>query len=79
MKRTTKSPSLKKKSAPKPPPIAGYHDVLGDLVALIESSRRAAARAVNAAMTASYFLVGRAIVEHEQRGATRAEYGEKLL
>jgi predicted nuclease of restriction endonuclease-like (RecB) superfamily len=56
-----------------------YRGVLGDLVALIESTRRAAARSVNAVMTATYFLVGRAIVEHEQKGAARAAYGGRLL
>ena len=30
-------------------------------------------------MTAIYFFVGRAIVEYEQRGATRAAYGGRLL
>ena len=52
---------------------------LGELVALIESARRAAARSVNAVMTATYFVVGRAIVEHEQKGAKGAAYGEQLL
>lgn len=47
--------------------LIGYGNVLGELVALIESARRAAARSVNAIMTATYFVVGRAIVEHEQR------------
>ena len=56
-----------------------YGSVLGELVALIESARRAAARSVNAVMTATYFLVGRAIVEQEQKGAKRAAYGEQLL
>jgi len=56
-----------------------YDDVLRDLVTLIESTRRAAARSVNAIMTATYFLIGGAIVEHEQRGATRAAYGGHLL
>ncbi|HEY2517062.1 MAG TPA: PDDEXK nuclease domain-containing protein, partial [Polyangiaceae bacterium] len=37
------------------------------------------ARSVNAVMTATYFLVGRAIVELEQKGAARAAYGEELL
>jgi len=36
-------------------------------------------RSINAVMTATYFLVGRAIVEHEQGGATRAAYGGRLL
>lgn len=53
--------------------------MLGDLVALIDSARRAAARSVHAVMTATYFLVGRTIVEHEQRGARRAAYGDQLL
>lgn len=59
--------------------LVGYGNVLGELVALIESARRAAARSVNAVMTATYFLVGRAIVEHEQKGGSRAAYGEQLL
>jgi len=59
--------------------LIGYGNVLDELVALIESARRAAARSVNAVMTATYFLVGRAIVEHEQKGAARAAYGDQLL
>lgn len=58
---------------------AGYEGVLRELSSLIDSARRAAARSVNAVMTATYFLVGRAIVEEEQRGAKRAGYGEQLL
>jgi hypothetical protein len=34
---------------------------------------------VNAAMTATYWAIGRNIVEEEQRGATRAGYGEELV
>ena len=59
--------------------LVGYGSVLRELVALIESARRAAARSVNAVMTATYFLVGRAIVEEEQKGGSRAAYGEQLL
>jgi predicted nuclease of restriction endonuclease-like (RecB) superfamily len=59
--------------------LVGYDDVLGELMSLIESARRAAARSVNAVMTATYFLVGRAVVEQEQHGAKRAAYGEELL
>ena len=49
-----------------------YDGVLRELMSLIESARRAAARSVNAVMTATYFLVGRAVVEEKQRGAKRA-------
>ncbi|HEX7618262.1 MAG TPA: PDDEXK nuclease domain-containing protein, partial [Verrucomicrobiae bacterium] len=39
----------------------------------------ASARTVNAFMTATYWEVGRRIVEFEQGGEKRAEYGEELL
>ena len=35
---------------------------------LLETARRTAARAVNAVMTATYWEIGRRIVEVEQRG-----------
>ena len=38
-----------------------------------------AARSVNAAMTAAYWLVGHRIVEFEQSGEERAEYGAALI
>jgi predicted nuclease of restriction endonuclease-like (RecB) superfamily len=46
---------------------------------LLESTRRAAARTVNAVMTATYWEIGRRIVEHEQGGAKRAAYGRELI
>jgi len=46
---------------------------------LLEQARRASARAVNAIMTATYWEIGRRIVEYEQGGKARAEYGEALL
>lgn len=58
---------------------ADYAAVHTDIVALLESARRAAARSVNALMTASYWEIGRRIVEFEQGGQSRAEYGEALL
>lgn len=57
----------------------GYARVHGDIVSLLESARRAAARSVNALMTASYWEIGRRIVEFEQHGQDRAAYGEALL
>jgi predicted nuclease of restriction endonuclease-like (RecB) superfamily len=59
--------------------VDGYDVVLGDLVALLEDARRAAARSVNAVMTATYFAVGRRLVEEEQRGQARAGYGEAIV
>ena len=57
----------------------GYSGIHGDIVALLEASRRAAARSVNTLMTASYWEIGRRIVEFEQGGQERAAYGKALL
>ena len=56
-----------------------YSAVLADVTDLLESARRAAARSVNSVMTATYWQVGRRIVEEEQRGHSRADYGEQLV
>lgn len=60
-------------------PEGAYRDTLSDVVALLEDGRGAAARSINALMTATYWLVGRRIVESEQGGQGRAEYGQALL
>ncbi|MEH2247150.1 DUF1016 N-terminal domain-containing protein [Nostoc sp.] len=59
--------------------INGYENILTDLIKLLESSRRAAARSVNAIMTATYWEIGRRIVELEQGGEKRAEYGAAVI
>jgi hypothetical protein len=56
-----------------------YGDIHTDIVTLLENARRAAARSVNALMTASYWEIGRRIVEFEQGGEDRAAYGESLI
>ena len=45
----------------------------------MDAARRASVRSVNALMTATYWEVGRRIVEFEQGGGKRAEYGDALL
>jgi predicted nuclease of restriction endonuclease-like (RecB) superfamily len=57
----------------------GYKDIRGDIIALLDAARVAAARNVNSLMTASYWEIGRRIVEAEQKGKKRAEYGEQLI
>jgi len=59
--------------------LAGYDVLLADVAGVIQQARRAAARSVNALMTATYWLIGRRIVEQEQGGQARAGYGEALL
>lgn len=56
-----------------------YREVLEDVAGLLVAARSAAARSVNAVMTATYWLVGRRLVEGEQRGKSRADYGARLV
>ena len=58
---------------------APYHDVFGDVSKIIDAARESAARSVNSAMTAAYWLIGRRVVEFEQSGEDRAEYGAALI
>jgi len=56
-----------------------YSTFVNQLVGLLEQARRNSARSVNAIMTSTYWEVGRRIVEQEQRGKKRAQYGKALL
>ena len=58
---------------------ADYDSVLGGVVELLNMARRASARVVNTLMTATYWEIGRRIVEHEQAGQKRAGYGEEVV
>jgi len=57
----------------------GYGQLVSDISNLLEQARRGAARSVNAILTATYWEIGRRIVEHEQGGRQRAGYGEGLV
>ena len=56
-----------------------YLGLVQALSDMLESAQRASARAVNSVMTATYWAVGRRIVEFEQGGEKRAGYGEEVL
>jgi len=56
-----------------------YFKFVARLVRLLEQARQNSARSVNAIMTMTYWEVGRRIVEQEQRGKKRAQYGKSLL
>ncbi|MCX5644481.1 MAG: PDDEXK nuclease domain-containing protein [Phycisphaerae bacterium] len=56
-----------------------YGRLLADISGLLEQARRTAARSLNAVLTSAYWQIGRRIVEHEQGGKQRAEYGRELL
>ena len=46
---------------------------------ILEESRKFVATTVNTAMIQTYFEIGRLIVEEEQHGNIRAEYGKETL
>ncbi len=56
-----------------------YDSILSDLSELLEQSRRLTARSVNTIMTATYWEIGRRIVEVEQKGEERADYYGKEI
>jgi predicted nuclease of restriction endonuclease-like (RecB) superfamily len=47
--------------------------------AIIRQARGQAFRSVNSAMVRAYWLIGREIIEEEQRGQARADYGTQLI
>src|SRR5271165_5048211 len=60
------------------PPL-NYNAWSGGIAMLLEEARRQSARHVNAILTATYWDIGRRIVEFVQAGESRAEYGEEVL
>lgn len=52
---------------------------IGDIKRLVEQGRNAAYGAVNAVMIETYWRIGQRIVEQEQKGKERAEYGTQLI
>ncbi len=53
--------------------------VVSDIRALIEQGRKMAYTTANQAAIMTYWNVGRRIVEEEQSGSARAEYGSQLI
>jgi len=46
---------------------------------LIQQARRGMERAINTTMTVTYYEIGRRIIEKEQQGKKRAQYGKRIL
>lgn len=53
--------------------------LVNDVCTIIEHGRKQAYSAVNTAMIETYWKIGKRIVEEEQQGNERAEYGEQLI
>ncbi len=54
-------------------------DIYERIHKIIENARANIARVVNTEMVMAYWHIGREIVEEEQKGRSRAVYGQKLL
>ena len=54
-------------------------DLYGAIRQVLETARKTAYKAVNFAMVQAYWQIGRLIVEDEQNGEARAEYGKRVL
>jgi len=79
-----KKPAARKSAAKKSTSLAkAKPDGLGSLIAevrqLIQSARRGVSSVIDTFQVMTNFEIGRRIVEHEQQGAKRAEYGSKLI
>lgn len=61
------------------PITTNYRQIVDDIRQIIDKGRNAAYAAVDAAMIATYWNVGRRIVEEEQHGQERARYGKELI
>jgi len=61
------------------PTSSGYHILIDQIGHLLVEGRRKAAQSVNTILVKTYWEIGRYIVEYEQKGNERAEYGTQLF
>ncbi len=55
------------------------NDLYAAISGLIEQGRNSVRTAVNSAMVFTYWSIGKLIIENEQQGEVRAEYGKAVL
>jgi predicted nuclease of restriction endonuclease-like (RecB) superfamily len=53
--------------------------LIADIQSILSAARKKSVTAVNFAMVEAYWLMGKRIVEEEQKGAARAQYGDNLI
>lgn len=56
-----------------------YTRLITDIGVILENARKKVYAHINPALVKAYWEIGRMIVEYEQEGEEKAEYGEKLL
>jgi hypothetical protein len=73
-----KKPVAKRTAAAKATP-DGLAPLIVEVRNLIQSARRGVASVIDTLQVLTNFEIGRRIVEHEQKGEKRAEYGSRLV
>ena len=58
---------------------SGYSELVESIGILLSSARARIASSVNTVLVQTYWNIGKYIVEFEQKGSERAEYGSNLL
>jgi len=59
--------------------IQSYSNIIKEIKGIIHKARYNAFKSLNTEMLKAYFEIGRKIVEQEQKGKKRAEYGRNLI
>lgn len=70
---------LEKTISNQPELLPQYDSLLSQIGQTLHAGQRAAVQSFNAAMVRTYWAIGQHIVEFEQLGSQKAEYGSKLL
>lgn len=58
---------------------ASEDDLYRRVAEIIETAHERVVRSVNTAMVHAYWFIGREIVQVEQQGEARAEYGDRVM
>ena len=69
----------KEEIIPKPETDPNYQTLLNDVGSTLEQGRRALITAANVTTVHTYWKIGQEIIEYEQKGKEKAEYGSELL
>ena len=57
----------------------GNNEFYNKIVELLKQARNSVVRTINKTMVYTYYEIGRIIVEEEQKGKSRAEYGKQII
>lgn len=56
-----------------------YNQLINSIGELLDSARKQVAKTINTILVKTYWEIGKRIIEYEQKGEKRADYGEELL